>query len=84
MKEPILHIYAPKPTERFKRRRICPTCRKRTTFIVSCYEWYGANFQCLNCGDQWSDGERLERPFAPGWRKRAIAKARWRWREERR
>lgn len=72
--------------ERFKRRRMCPTCRKRTTFIVSCYHVdapISGVCICLNCGDEWGDGERLERPFAPGWRKRSIAEAKRRWREDR-
>ena len=28
------------------------------------------------CGDMWQDGERLERPFCPGWRSKNIQHAR--------
>ena len=35
-------------------------------------EWYGWDVACLHCGESWGDGERIERPFAPGWRKRRV------------
>lgn len=34
--------------------------------------WYGSMFTCLRCGERWVDGEMLERPFAPRWRKDNI------------
>jgi hypothetical protein len=39
-------------------------------------ERYGTTWTCCGCGDSWQDGERGERPFAPGWRKRSIEHAR--------
>jgi hypothetical protein len=39
-------------------------------------EWYGSEWTCAGCGDSWADGERLERPFAPGWRRRSIERVR--------
>lgn len=51
--------------------RKCPNCNKRK-FLVESFEWYPATFSCLNCGDQWAEGERLERPFMRGWREKAI------------
>jgi hypothetical protein len=35
-------------------------------------EWYGTMWTCLACGDQWADGELLERPFMRGWRWRNV------------
>jgi hypothetical protein len=65
------------PVERF---RIvagdCPTCGRWTRFVGFFYEWYGWHETCLRCGDQWSCGELLERPFRPRWRKESIAQAR--------
>lgn len=75
-----LHIHAPQPTERSLHRLSCPTC-ERKTFMVSFFtEWYGWHSTCLKCGDQWEDGEMLERPFAPRWRKQSIEHAKKRWR----
>lgn len=60
-----------------RRRRRCPTCAARRTFVVEypASPWYGATWTCLGCGDMWSDGERHERPFRPGWRPQRIAHA---------
>ena len=74
-----IHIHAPQPVTKRKFRRHCPTCQKRTTFIAFGYEWYGWLVTCLSCGDQWSDGERCERPFARGWRAKSIERAKKRW-----
>jgi hypothetical protein len=41
--------------------------------LMQCYEWYGTLWSCMACGDSWSDGERLERPFSRGWRAEKIA-----------
>lgn len=41
--------------------------------LVETFEWYDPLISCLKCGDQWSGGERLARPFARGWRERAVA-----------
>lgn len=53
----------------------CPTCKRRTKFYSWFQEWYGWHSTCLNCGDRWTDGEMLERPFERGWRKENILRA---------
>ena len=61
----------------FGRHRIaCPTCRCETDFLTAFGgPYYGDILTCIECGDAWSDGERLERPFRPRWRQDAIARA---------
>ncbi len=54
----------------------CPTCERPRRMFGSFAEWYGTTWTCAGCGDQWSDGERHERPFAPGWRRRSVEYAR--------
>lgn len=73
-----VHIHAPAPVNRKKIVHDCPTCGKPTDFLAEYFKWYGPSLTCLECGDAWGDGERLPRPFAPGWRKKRIeaAKAR--------
>jgi len=58
----------------------CPTCGKWTRFMGFFYEWYGWHETCLRCGDKWSDGELLERPFMRGWRAKNIEAAKKEWR----
>lgn len=53
----------------------CPYCGGERGFFVEFYEWYGWKVVCLACGDSWQDGEMCERPFCPGWRQEAIARA---------
>jgi putative transposon-encoded protein len=65
-----------------RRRMRCPTCRRVSTFMFRDYEWYGRFQTCLTCGDQWSDGDRLDRPFRRGWRQENIRKAKKMLREE--
>ena len=67
-----VHIYAPVSTRKRIIAGVCPTCARWTRFIGLFYEWYGWHETCLRCGDQWSDGELLERPFARGWRQCSI------------
>jgi hypothetical protein len=65
--------------EVFRIRRIadCPTCAKRRRFVgLHAGFWYSVTWTCCGCGDRWTDGERHERPFRRGWRKRAVEKAR--------
>lgn len=64
-------------------RRIgnCPTCRQRRRVAGFDQLWYGPTWTCLGCGDSWSDGEMLPRPFARGWREKAIARAQGWWAE---
>ena len=75
----MLHINAPPVTERRRFILPCPTCRARRRTIGRNYEWYGWHLTCLGCGDEWEDGEMLPRPFAPGWRRKNMEKARREW-----
>ena len=72
----LIHVHAPAATEVKVLVRRCPTCAGRRRMLCEHYEWYGWNVTCLGCGEAWSDGERLERPFERGWRRRRIAAAR--------
>ena len=58
-------------------RRIqqCPTENAPRRMVGGFAPWYGWTIYCLGCGDRWQDGERGERPFARGWRVRAIQQA---------
>ena len=53
----------------------CPTCEGERGFLLEHYEWYGWNSTCLSCGEQWSEGEMLERPFQRAWRTKNIQAA---------
>lgn len=58
----------------------CWNCETdRRVVSVSQGMFYGSIQYCCYCGDQWSDGERGERPFQRGWRQKAIARARQYW-----
>lgn len=67
-----IHIYAPRADAARTLRRVCPTCKRRTTFFAAHVPWFGWRFTCLACGDKWEDGERLQRPFMPGWRQENV------------
>lgn len=67
-------ICAPR-TFNHRRFRHCPTCGCKRLFLCSPAVWYSATWTCLTCGDSWCDGERQTRPFARGWRKKAVARA---------
>jgi len=54
----------------------CPTCERQRRSLAQFQDWYGWTHTCAGCGEMWTDGEQHERPFAPGWRKGNIAKAR--------
>jgi hypothetical protein len=58
----------------------CVTC-KRLRRVVSLERslWYAPILTCLGCGDSWSDGEMMPRPFARGWRAKAVEKAKRDW-----
>jgi len=60
-----VHVYAQQPT-----------CKRRTYMLWRHTPWYGTDDTCLRCGEEWQDGERSERPFAPRWRDRRKARAR--------
>lgn len=53
----------------------CPTCGRRRRFVGRLFVWYDPIWTCLGCGDRWSAGERLGRPFRRGWREEQSARA---------
>ena len=53
----------------------CYTCGTIQRMLCQFQDWYGWTITCLTCGEQWQDGERVERPFMRGWRKLAIEAA---------
>lgn len=65
-----LHIHAPQPVHVGCQLIDCPTCQRPRRMLTRYFEWYGATVTCCGCGEEWHDGERGERPFAPGWRDR--------------
>jgi hypothetical protein len=71
----LVHINAPRGRY-FAAVNECPTCERPRRMLGWHVEWYGTTWTCAGCGDQWQDGERLERPFAPGWRQRNARHAR--------
>jgi len=68
-------ICRPTVTDRKLKRLSCPTCKKKRMMWMWFQEWYGWHVTCLGCGEQWQDGEMLERPFMPAWRKKNIERA---------
>jgi len=55
----------------------CSTCEMPTVFVRRFMgAWYPDLVTCSLCGDQWCEGERLERPFRRGWRAEQTARAR--------
>jgi hypothetical protein len=71
-----VHVHAPQPDAFGISRHHCPTCQRRTYMLWRHTPWYGTDDTCLRCGEEWQDGERSERPFAPRWRDRRKARAR--------
>ena len=71
----LIHINRPK-VESFCQLNDCPTCQRPRRMLGEHAEWYGTTWTCCGCGDSWQDGERLERPFAQGWRRRSVERAR--------
>lgn len=61
--------------------RHCPTCARRRRFVGLVAEWYPTVWTCCACGDSWSEGYRMERPFARNWRADACTRARRAWAE---
>jgi len=70
-----IHIHAP-AGQHIAAVHDCPTCERPRRMHGWHVEWYGVTWTCAGCGDSWADGERIERPFAPGWRRRSIEHAR--------
>lgn len=59
--------------------RHCPTENRRRRMLVVAFVWYPPTITCLGCGDAWSEGGHLVRPFARAWRRAATARARTQW-----
>jgi hypothetical protein len=79
MPELTVHLNRPS-TMNVRLIRACPTCKQRRRFAgFDSPPWYGVTLTCCACGDTWSDGERQERPFMRGWRKKSIAEAKATW-----
>lgn len=70
-----VHINRP-AVESFCAVNHCPVCDRPRRMLGQHAEWYGTTWTCAGCGDKWADGERLERPFAAGWRRQNIERAR--------
>jgi hypothetical protein len=70
-----VHIYAPPPVCVWIERECCPNCQRRRRMVFVTYKWYGGRVTCLRCGDAWDEDGRCERPFARGWRPKAIRAA---------
>lgn len=73
----MIHVYAPAPMEVQIVRAHCTTCQRSRRMVTTLYEWYSGELTCLRCGESWNEDGRRERPFARGWRPRAIRSA-WR------
>ncbi len=69
-----VHIYAPR-SYTWPVYGLCPTCERRTLFARNLTPWLGSIDTCTHCGDAWCEEGRMERPFAPAWRKDSIARA---------
>jgi hypothetical protein len=70
-----------RPSDEFLRKRYlhCVMCQVTTEAVLRFEAWYGVTHYCCRCGDAWTDGELHERPFARGWRDRAVRKHRKLW-----
>jgi hypothetical protein len=56
-------------------RWTCPECKAENARLLTRWPnsaYYGPMHSC-ECGDEFADGYRLERPFARGWRAKARA-----------
>jgi hypothetical protein len=71
-----VHVHAPQPDACLIIRNNCTTCKRRSFMVLRDTLWYGCNITCLRCGEQWHNGERAERPFAPRWREKNKEHAR--------
>ena len=70
-----VHINWTRYSATFCQLNYCPTCERDRRMLGQFQEWYGTTWTCCGCGEQWEDGERLERPFCPGWRRDNVRRA---------
>ena len=57
----------------------CPTCEQPRRMLYRLRAWLGPDWTCLSCGERFCEEGRMERPFAPAWRRRNIEEARSFW-----
>lgn len=79
----LVHIHAPKPTDRAVITTVCPDCNKRTRMLALFTEWYGWYHTCLRCGRNWGDGEWIPFEFYRFARRDSIESAKKAWRRMR-
>ena len=77
-----IHSHALEFTARCIRREHCPTCGRRTFFLIWFFEWYEPSSVCLRCGERWIGSEMSPRPFRRAWREESIEAVKRRWRRE--
>lgn len=71
-----VHVCLSRKDEEVVKTMRCPSCkRSRALFYGWRQDWYGWHLTCCDCGEQFADGEWLERPWCPGWREQNILKA---------
>jgi ribosomal protein S27AE len=71
-----IHINFARYNDVWINKEYCPTCDKDTVFLAEYQEWYGANYTCIQCGEEFDSEEGMkERPFRPRWRKDNIKAA---------
>ena len=59
----------------------CPTCERPRRMLYRLAAWYGAEWTCLTCGEEFNaDESRKERPFRRGWREDSVRSAKDFWR----
>ena len=76
----MIHIHAPRPTDRAILCKICPDCKRRSRFTAVFTEWYGWDVTCLRCGRNWQGGEWMPLPFTRQARQQSVGAAKRRWR----
>ena len=58
----------------------CETCGRRRRMLYRMEAWRGGYWRCLSCGENYhSEEDRVERPFARGWRERSVVAAKEFW-----
>lgn len=68
-------------SDRLLRKRYlrCPMCQCTTEHVLRFDGVYGLMHMCCRCGDAWSEGELMERPFYRYWRRDSIRQHRALW-----
>ena len=72
-------VCGPNPTNYRKRYWRCSTCQCITEQVALYELWHGMSRRCCRCGEHWDEEGGTWRPFAPGWRKAAVRRARELW-----